>query len=140
MKRVFLSITFLILLHFCYSQEKHTVSGIIKEKNSGEILIGASAYLLELPKSVTISNAYGFYSITAPAGKYTLIVNFSGFKQDTSKISLDKNLSLPIQLKNIGNQLKEVVVNSKKRNENVAKPIMGTQKLSINEIKNIPVQ
>ena len=33
----------------------------------------------------------------------------------------------------------EVVVNARKRNENVVKPIMGTQKLTINEIKNIPV-
>ncbi|MEJ0102283.1 MAG: hypothetical protein WDO19_06925 [Bacteroidota bacterium] len=47
---------------------KHTVSGTIKEDRSGEVLIGASAYLLELPKTGTLSNAYGFYSITAPPG------------------------------------------------------------------------
>jgi hypothetical protein len=122
-----------------YAQEKHTISGTIREKRSGEILIGATAYLLELPKTGTVSNAYGFYSITAPAGSYTLIVSFAGFLQDSVKIILDKNVTVPIQLLTAVAQMMEVTVSSKKRNENVTKPIMGVQKLSVNEIKNVPV-
>ena len=36
-------------------------------------------------------------------------------------------------------QLQEVVINSRKTNENVIKPLMGVQKLSVDEIKNVPV-
>ena len=121
------------------AQDKHTISGTIKEKKSGEVLIGASAYLLELPKSGTFSNAYGFYSITAPSGVYTLIVSFAGFKQDSVKITLNKNISLPVQLDQAVQQMMEVTVSTKKRNANITQPVMGVQKLSVNEIKNVPV-
>src|ERR1044072_4540749 len=67
---------------------RHTVSGTIKEKKTGEVLIGATVNLLELPKSGTISNAYGFYSLTAPAGTYTLVISFAGYQQDSIKINL----------------------------------------------------
>ncbi len=138
MKRLLLGLLLITGL-YSYAQEKHTISGTIKEKRSGEVLIGASAYLMELPKTGTVSNAYGFYSITAPAGSYTLIVSFSGFTQDSVKIILDKNISVPIQLLPASVPMMEVVVTSKKKNDNVTKPIMGVQKLSVNEIKNVPV-
>jgi hypothetical protein len=96
-------------------------------------------YLLELPKSGTVSNAYGFYSITAPAGVYTLIVSFSGFKQDSIKVTLNKNILLPVQLDQALQQIMEVTVSSKKKNANITQPVMGVQKLSVNEIKNVPV-
>lgn len=138
MKRLLLFLFVITGLRVC-AQEKHTISGTIREKKSGEVLIGASVYLLELPKSGTVSNAYGFYSITAPKGKYTLIVSFSGLKQDTLPLTLDKNLLLPIQMDQAVQQMMDVTVYSKKRNANVTQPVMGVQKLSVNEIKNVPV-
>lgn len=138
MKRLLLFLFLIIGLQVC-AQEKHTISGTIREKKSGEVLIGASVYLLELPKSGTVSNAYGFYSITAPAGEYTLIVSFSGLKQDSIKLTLNQNRLLPVQLDPAPQQIMEVTVYSKKRNANVTQPIMGVQKLSVTEIKNVPV-
>lgn len=121
------------------AQEKHTISGTIREKKSGEVLIGASAYLLELRQSGTVSNAYGFYSITAPDGKYTMVVSFSGLKADTLQITLNKNLLLDVQLDQVVQPMMEVTVYSKKKNANITQPVMGMQKLSVREIKNVPV-
>ena len=121
------------------AQSSHTVSGTIKEKKSGESLIGATVYLLELPKAATMSNSYGFYSITAPAGSYTMISSFAGYRQDTVKIILDKNITTVIELEQKATELQEVVVSSKKRNENVIRPLAGVQKLSVSDIKNVPV-
>src|SRR5579862_6814423 len=89
---------FLFSTSLSFGQGKHTISGTIKEGKTGESLIGASVYLLELPKSATLSNAYGFYSITAPAGHYTLIISFSGFTTDSIQIDLNKDLSQPIAM------------------------------------------
>ena len=97
--------------------DSHTISGSIKEKKGGEILIGASVYLLEQPKSGTVSNSYGFYSISAPAGIYTLVVNFAGYLPDSIKIVLDKNITQSVELIQKGSELQEVIVNSKKKNE-----------------------
>ncbi len=138
MKRLLLALLIITGLQVT-AQDKHTISGTVKEKKSGEVLIGASVYLLELPKSGTVSNAYGFYSITAPEGVYTLIVSFAGLKQDSVKITLNKNISLPVQLDQAVQQIMEVTVSSKKRNANITQPVMGVQKLSVNEIKNVPV-
>jgi hypothetical protein len=121
------------------AQTQYTVNGTIRDKSSGEVLIGASVYLLEVPRSGITSNSYGFYSISAPPGNYTLIVSFAGYQPDTVKIDLTKNMLLPIGLGIGGDQLAEVVVSAQRRNENVTRPLMGVQKLTTREIQNIPV-
>lgn len=122
-----------------FAQQKHTISGTIKEKKSGEVLIGASIYIRELPKVGTVSNSYGFYSLSVPAGIYTLMVGFAGYEQDSIKIILDKDVSQTIQLTQWANDLGEVIINAKRRNDNVTKPLMGLQKLSVSDVKNVPV-
>ncbi|HZE86191.1 MAG TPA: TonB-dependent receptor, partial [Puia sp.] len=78
-------------------------------------------------------------SVSALPGNYHLIVSFTGYEPDTLAITLTNNLFLPIELSSPGIQLQEVVVSAGKKNDNVTKPIMGVQKLSTNEIQNIPV-
>ena len=122
-----------------FSQQKHTISGTIKDKSSGEVLIGATVYLVQLPSAGAVSNAYGFFSITAPAGSYTIAVNFAGFTQFTANITLDKDILQTIQLQPQAAQLQSVTVSTVKANSNVTQPLMGVQKLTTNEIQNVPV-
>lgn len=122
-----------------FSQTKYSISGTVIDKTSGETLIGATVILLEQPRSGGSSNAYGFYSLSAPVGSYTMIVSFTGYKSDSVKIVLNRNLLLPVELNTDHTELTEVVVSAQKKDDNVTKPLMGVQKLSMNEIKNIPV-
>jgi hypothetical protein len=121
------------------AQNRCTISGTIRDGSTGEILIGATISLQEIPRSGILSNAYGFYSITAPAGKYTLLISFSGYQQDSLPVDLTHNILLPVQLTTEAGELTEVVVSASKKNDNVTRPLMGVQKLTTNEIKNIPV-
>ena len=121
-----------------FSQRKHTISGTIKDHSSGETLIGASVTLLENPESGALSNRYGFYSISAPADNYTLIASFSGYKNDTIKISLQQDMMQSIELIPEGTTLQEVVVTAR-RSDNITRTLPGVQKVSIEEIKNVPV-
>ncbi len=121
------------------AQGHFTVNGTVRDKATGEALIGATVSLQELPRSGILSNAYGFYSISAPAGHYTLVVSFAGYQQDSRPIELTHDLVLPIELGATAGELAEVVVSAQKRNDNVTRPLMGVQKLSTNEIKNVPV-
>ncbi|HVU55199.1 MAG TPA: TonB-dependent receptor [Puia sp.] len=123
---------------FVSAQARHTVSGTIRDKSSGETLIGASIVFLETPNVSAISNSYGFYSISAIPGSYTMVVSFSGYGNDTINVHLQKDTSISITLENAAKQLQEAVVTAG-RNNNVTKPLMGVQKLSINEIKDLPV-
>src|SRR6201991_1101461 len=120
-----------------WSQSRYTVSGTIRDKKTGEVLIGASVSLLEIPRNGMFSNAYGFYSISAPEGRYTLLVSFSGYRTDSLPINLTHSLVLPIELTT--GQLAEVVVSAQRKNENVTRALMGVQKLTVGEMKNIPV-
>jgi hypothetical protein len=121
------------------AQQKHTISGTVRDKNSGEVLIGATVSIMELSRSGSISNSYGFYSISAPAGNYTLITSFSGYRSDTMIISLNKDLLRPVQLLQTNSELQDIVVSTTKKNANVTNPVAGVQKLSVSEIKSIPV-
>ena len=120
-------------------QSRFTISGTIRDKTNGEALIGATVSLQEVPRSGIISNSYGFYSISAPAGKYTLVITFSGYEPDTFSINLDHNIPLPVELGAAAGQLAEVVVSAQKKNDNVTRPLMGVQKLTTKEINAIPV-
>lgn len=122
------------------AQQNFSISGTVKDYKTGELMIGARIYLKESPTIGTASNAYGFYSISAPPGSYTLLVGFSGYLLDTTKLVLNNNITHNIELFEQATELQEVVISSeKKHNENLVKPIMGVQKLTISEIKNVAV-
>jgi hypothetical protein len=124
-------------LTFSFAQSKFTVSGTVKDKKSGEALIGASIKLQEL-RGGTTTNAYGFFSVTLPKGNYSLQISYAGFNTITETIDLSDNRQLAIELES-ANVIAEVVVTSRKKNENVTKPIMGVEKLNMKEINQLPV-
>lgn len=134
-----LVLTALLLTLTGMAQSRYTANGTIRDKGSGEVLIGASVSIQEIPRSGILSNAYGFYSISAPAGQYHLLISFSGYQTDTIDLPLTKNLELPVELITASSQLAAVVVSATKKNENVTRPLMGVQKLTTSEIKNVPV-
>ena len=138
MQRI-LSITLLLFPLLIQAQVRHTVSGTVRDSASGETLIGASLLLLEQPRSAILSNSYGFYSINAPSGRYTLVVSFTGYRSDTLAIDLARDVALNVHLNSSSGELQEVVVSANRNDANVSKPLMGVQKLSVTEIRDIPV-
>ena len=54
------------------------LSGYIKDAATGETLIGATVYAKEL-RVGTITNVYGFYSLSLPPGHYNLNVSYVGY-------------------------------------------------------------
>ncbi|MBL4655705.1 MAG: carboxypeptidase-like regulatory domain-containing protein [Bacteroidia bacterium] len=55
--------------------KRYTISGYIKDDESGELMIGATVWVKEL-KTGSSTNSYGFYSITLPEGNYNLEFSF----------------------------------------------------------------
>jgi hypothetical protein len=140
MTRLTFLLSFLTLL-FCtsvYTQERFTISGTLRDKASGEELIGATITVKELPNTGIAANEYGFYSLSLPKGKYTFRASFVGYTEQFQTLDLDKNIKLDWSLESAA-IMKEVVISAKKENENITKTTMGTEKLDINEISKIPV-
>jgi len=67
-----------------------TLSGTITDQESGESLPGATIWIEE-SNTGTISNAYGFYSITLPAGNYAMEYTYIGYLKSNRVIELDKD-------------------------------------------------
>lgn len=94
MKITQIMILFFILYNSnAFSQQKYTLSGIVKEASSNESIIGVTIFIPELNTGVS-TNEYGFYSITIPSGDYTIQVSSIGFQELVQKINLDKNLKI----------------------------------------------
>jgi hypothetical protein len=137
--RFLLSFIFLLSGLVLYSQNKHTISGYVKDAKTGEEMIGASVQIKELNATGTYTNAYGFYSITVPDGNYNVIAQFIGYEPKYVQINLRQNIKLEFSLEEKISELKEVVITAEKKNENISKIDMGVEKMVMKEIKNVPV-
>ncbi|MCX6253664.1 MAG: TonB-dependent receptor [Bacteroidia bacterium] len=128
----------LFLLH-AHGQpvERFTISGYVKEAVSGESLIGVNIYLSD-HKTGTVTNTYGFYSITLPAAdSIGLVFSYVGFSPEIVKVTLHKDKELNIDL--IPNILLDEVTISADRVEKQSESVkMSTVKLQVSQIKNVP--
>lgn len=88
-----------------------TLSGTIRDADSGEALIGASIFVHEL-QTGTVTNPFGFYSITIPAGTYTISYSFIGYKDITWIADLSGPLKKDLLLAEEAPVLKEILVSS----------------------------
>lgn len=137
MKKIYL--VFIVFLCCKVSgQEKFTLSGTVTDEITGETLIGVNIIINEL-RTGTVTNEYGFYSITLPKGNYNIIVTSLGFKDTKETIILEQNLRKNFILKEANLELNEVIVTENPYKINIKKPEMSANKLSIATIKQMPV-
>ncbi|MBK8819235.1 MAG: TonB-dependent receptor [Saprospiraceae bacterium] len=140
MKKVLFIIILSSLSAVVFSQSKEfTISGYIKDKKSGETLIGASVSDLGNPQSGTITNTYGFYSLTLPQGVYKIGFSYLGYTESIREIELNKNIQINIEL-NEGVVIEEIVISAQheERRKNVEGTQMGTVELPMENIKKMP--
>ena len=116
---------------------KYTLSGYIEDASNGESLIGATIYIREM-ESGTMTNVYGFYSLTIPPGEYTVEYRFVGYKTETKSINLNENIREDLELQPEDLQLEEIVISSSPEDVNVSSVEMSVNKLDIKVIEKIP--
>jgi len=129
-----------VLTLFCltgFAQDKYTISGTIRDKATGETLIGATVKVKELTGG-SATNAYGFFSLTLGKGNYTVLVSYAGYQSEIRLVSLSVNLQLDIEL-TTANTLGEIVITDKRKDENVVQAVMGVEKLNISQLNQLPV-
>jgi len=120
------------------AQDKTTVNGTVKDKLSGESIMGAVIKVDQLSNVVVTSNEYGFFAISLPKGKYDLKISYVGYEEKRIPITLNGSLTVPVLLES-KNQIMEVVVESKRKDDNLIKAQMGTETLNMKSISKVPV-
>ena len=137
MKSIFLGALCSLAVLCSFGQEKYTVSGYIKDAGNGEALIGATVFIREISNG-TISNVYGFYSITLPAGNYNVTYRYVGFNDVNKLIELTKDIRMDHELSSAEKQLEEVIITGDAIDKNVMSIEMSTAELDIKAIEKLP--
>ena len=118
---------------------KYTLSGFIRDAETGEELIGATITIKELETTGAVTNTYGFYSITLPKGNYTVLAQYMGYKIQIREITLTENIKYDFVVEPNISELEELVVTAEKKGADIETPEMSVSKLSISTIKKMPV-
>lgn len=119
-----------------FSQENFTISGYIEDAQSSEALISANVFEGNT-KLGTVSNLYGFYSITLPKDSVYLSFSYIGYESEIIGIYLDKDVTLDVSLNSTATlkQVEIVATNSVKIEEESQ---MSRIEVPIQQIKKIP--
>lgn len=126
-----------IMTQILYAEEKLTISGYIKDKANGEGMIGATVYVREA-EAGTVTNAYGFYSLTLPRGTYTLLFRSLGYVNHETTVALTANIRLDVELSEETTKMKEVVVTAERVDQNVTGMEMSVNRVDVKTLQRMP--
>jgi hypothetical protein len=115
-----------------------TISGFVRDLKTGESINGAVIYPKEKPNLGITSNSYGYFSLSLPAGNYTIIIQYLGYKTKAITMDLKENLTLNVDLEEESIALKEITVTGERNNSNTGSNTL-ISKISVKEIQTIPV-
>ncbi len=115
-----------------------TISGYVRNGESNEVLSYAVVTIKELNKTILLEND-GSYSITLKSGRYTFIVSCLGYVNEEFRVNLRRGSRVvqDFTIKEASNVLETATVSAHK-DDNVRRPQMGVERLSVEQIKAIP--
>ena len=135
----------LFVLQLCFSllltaqrSEKATLSGYVRDAQTGESLPGA-AVVVKGTTTGAVANTYGFYSLTLPKGNYQIQCAYLGYLAQTDSLALFSNQSRNYELQVQAKMAGEYTVTDDKARQNTESTRMSTIDLQMEEVKTIPV-
>jgi hypothetical protein len=132
MRIVFVLVSLLFALQLS-AQRQITISGFVSDVQSGEHLYGATLH--ESNSGIgMVTNSYGFYSLSLPAGKVNLQVSYVGYQQHAETFVLNADTVLSFSL-STNNRVGEVVVKAPGISSG---SLHGVERLSMNTVKSLP--
>ncbi len=126
---------FFLFADLVYGQS-FTIRGYVSDASNGERLLNANVYEQNLLKG-TITNNYGFYSLTLPKGKYKLTCSFVGFQSQLLEINLQNDTAIDFRLSS-QIELEEVTVQAQKTESKLTSAQMSKAEISIEKVQSLP--
>ena len=109
----------------------------MRDSLTGETIIGSTVTVVGSNRSL-LTNNYGFFSVTLPAGDYDVLFSHVSYETVSRRLSLRSDQTFTISLLPKSAPLQEVVVFNKRKDGNVKNAQMGKLDLSMNQIRSIP--
>lgn len=136
MKKLSLAAFLLLATAASAWSQNHTIRGYITDSKSQETLIGATILDTNSGKG-SITNEYGFYSLTLPDGPVSLSIGYVGYRQLSNSFSLKSDTLLNLSLSEIM-ELSEVTINGNRLELGVQGSQMSAIDLPVEQIKSVP--
>lgn len=137
-------LTAMILILMCCSKVASSqqnrlpvVSGYVKDQQTGEALINATI-TAGSSGAYAQTNAYGFFSLSLPPGKYEITISYTGYASVTKTVDLTENVTVDLALSTASAEMDEVVVTGERKLKRTNTVGLGIQQLSAGQIKKIP--
>ncbi len=128
----------MIILIFPYAfSQNNTINGYVEDANTGEKLIGINVYDSNSLKG-SVTNNYGFYSLTLDRGPVNLIASFVGSAQVYTSFILKNDTTINFLI-TTGLDIEEVKIVGSRFGSNIENTQLGLNQISIKTIKQIPV-
>jgi hypothetical protein len=113
-----------------------TLSGYIYNKDTREPVAGVTVFVQKLSAG-TISNQYGYYTMTLPRGIHVLKYTFIGMKDKTMNLNLYGSGELNVDMTSVLIPLKETVISAQK-SVTLQRFEVGAEKINITSFKLLP--
>ena len=113
-----------------------TLSGYIKNKDTGEPTAGVTVYIQKLSLG-TITNELGFYTLTLPRGIYLIEFSYIGMREKKINLNFYGTGSLNVDMDSKLIPLNEIVISAQK-NITLQRFEVGAEKINITSLKLLP--
>ncbi|WP_026629270.1 TonB-dependent receptor [Dyadobacter alkalitolerans] len=137
-KPLYQLLIFVFVSFQAFAQEQITISGFVREKGSLELLPGVNVYL-ENSMIGTVTNTYGFYSLTIlKSDSVKISYSFVGYERQEVRVEKAVSQQIDIAL-STATQLNEVIISGRRQDEKVSESVQMSQiEIPISQIKKIP--
>ena len=113
-----------------------TLSGYITNKDTKEAVSGVTVFIKKLSIG-TISNEYGYYTMTVPRGIHVVQFSFIGMREKTINLNLNGAGEMNVEMNSVLIPLKETVVSAQK-SVTLQRFEVGAEKINITSFKLLP--
>lgn len=115
---------------------RYTVSGYVEDAETGERLISASVFDRISGKG-TLTNEYGFFSLTLPEGKVEINCSYLGYSPVHYELELTDNLQMKIELRT-SLMLTEVLVVASDSIRSIYDHGYNPERINLQDVRELP--
>ncbi|MCX7763298.1 MAG: TonB-dependent receptor [Bacteroidia bacterium] len=120
-----------------FAQNTLTLSGYVRDAASREPLAGAKVLVPERNVGV-VTNPYGYYALRLPAGRYTIVAQFIGYKSETLAVSLKADLRHDFALQEEGVELRSVEIVETYEQRRFESAAISENRIDVQRLKKLP--
>ena len=119
-------------------QEQFKISGYVLDDITADPLAGANIYLKEGARG-DASNEEGYFEFFVPAGTYTIVYNYIGYKIFEEKVTITENVVKRVYLIEDLDETEAIIATADRATDNITSTQMSLATIDAQTIRQIPV-